>query len=98
MLTFLMLLVCIIATVTSDYFGEPPTYLVALLGTSAGAFFTAIGSDQKKREIEDRDHNREIAARAERKADAVEHRVDESDLRADAAEDRDHDEGGGGNR
>ena len=67
MLTFVLLVVLIIATVLSDYRGEPPNYLVGLLGTAAGAFFAAIGSDKQKKDAE----VRETAERAERKADAV---------------------------
>ncbi|AKY02730.1 hypothetical protein SEA_WALELIANO_16 [Mycobacterium phage Waleliano] len=67
MLTFVLLVVLIIATVLSDYWGEPPNYLVGLLGTAAGAFFAAIGSDKQKKDAE----VRETAERAERKADAV---------------------------
>jgi len=66
-LTFLLLVVCIIATVISDKFGEPPQYLVGLLGTSAGAFFAAIGSDKQKRDQE----VAQTAERAERKADKL---------------------------
>ncbi|AGU92102.1 hypothetical protein BANE1_17 [Mycobacterium phage Bane1] len=67
MLTFVLLVVLIVATVLSDYWGEPPNYLVGLLGTAAGAFFAAIGSDKQKKDAE----VRETAERAERKADAV---------------------------
>lgn len=94
MLTFILLLVCIAATVISDAFGEPPTYLVGLLGTAAGAFFAAIGSDKTKRDVEVRD----TANRAEAKAEAVEHRIEagedravETDRRADASEQRERD-------
>lgn len=66
-LTFILLLVCIAATVISDVFGEPPNYLVALLGTAAGAFFAAIGSDNAKRAGEVKD----TADRAEAKADRL---------------------------
>ena len=52
-LTFITLLVCIGATVATDIVGEPPSYLVALLGSSAAAFFTALSSDQSKRNAED---------------------------------------------
>lgn len=65
-LTFILLVILIIATVVSDHFGEPPNYLVGLLGTAAGAFFTAMGSDKQKRDID----VAETAHRAERKADA----------------------------
>ncbi|AXN53289.1 membrane protein [Mycobacterium phage Thonko] len=67
MLAFYALIVCLIATVATDLVGEPPTYLVGLLGTAAGAFFGAIGTDKQKRE----DETRETAERAERKADAL---------------------------
>ena len=66
-LTLVLLVICIIVVGVSDYLGEPPNYLVGLLGTAAGAFFTAIGSDQNKRNIETRD----TAERAERKADVL---------------------------
>lgn len=101
-LTFLMLLVCIVATVTTDYFGEPPNYLVALLGTAAGAFFAAIGSDKQKRDVEVREtaqDAQETAHRAEAKANTLERvaerehpetvrRADEAERRADDAERR----------
>ena len=84
MLTFIMLLVCIVATVVTDVIGEPPQYLVALLGTSAGAFFAALGSDRQKRNADARakaeraevkaDRAEAIAKRADRKAEAVGHR------------------------
>ena len=73
-LTFLCLVACLIATGVSDYFGEPPNYLVALLGTAAGAFFTAIGSDKQKREAErdaDTRTAQRTADRAEIKADKL---------------------------
>lgn len=57
----------LLATVIIDSLGEPPTYLVGLLGTAAGAFFGAIGHDKSQRE-------REIATtanRAERKVDRL---------------------------
>lgn len=66
-LTFILLLVCIGATVVSDIFGEPPNYLVGLLGTAAGAFFAAIGSDKQKRDVD----VATTAHRAEDKADAL---------------------------
>lgn len=73
-LTFLLLLALIVATVVTDVIGEPPTYLVGLLGTAAGAFFAAIGSDKSKRDGEVRDtatDANDTAHRAERKADAL---------------------------
>lgn len=76
MLTFIMLLVCIVATVVIDIIGEPPPYLVALLGTSAGAFFAALGSDRQKRNAdvgEKAQRAEAIAKRADRKAEAVGH-------------------------
>ncbi|QWY84362.1 hypothetical protein SEA_KNOCKER_20 [Mycobacterium phage Knocker] len=109
-LTFALLVICIIATVVSDFFGEPPNYLVGLLGTAAGAFFAAIGSDKGKRDADTRD----TADRAEHKADRAievaeqEHpdtvrRAEAAEQRADAAEEResgwsrhrDHDGGEG---
>lgn len=74
----------LICTLVSDYFAEPPTYLVGLLGTAAGAFFGAVGSDKAKKEAE----VSRTAKRAEAKADAVERRVTDSNIRADAAEER----------
>ena len=83
MLTFIILVICIVATVVTDVIGEPPNYLVALLGTSAGAFFAALGSDRQKRQTEvartaeraevKADQARTIATRADRKAEAVGH-------------------------
>ena len=84
MLTFFMLVICITATVVSDVFGEPPNYLVALLGTAAGAFFAAIGSDKQKKD----EDVRHTAVDAERRASEVERRLQDSDTRADAAERR----------
>lgn len=52
MLAFYTLLACIVATVVSDVFGEPPNYLIGLLGTAAGAFFAAIGTDKQKKEAD----------------------------------------------
>lgn len=75
MLTFSLLIVLIIATVVSDYFGEPPNYLVGLLGTAAGAFFAAIGSDKQKRDAETRD----IAITAEKTARRAEAKADHDD-------------------
>lgn len=66
-LTLVLLIVLIAATVLSDYFGEPPNYLVGLLGTAAGAFFAAIGSDKQKKDTE----VAATAERAEAKADAA---------------------------
>lgn len=80
MLTFIMLLVCIVATVVTDVIGEPPQYLVALLGTSAGAFFAALGSDRRKR-------NADVGAKAERaevKADRAEALAKRADRKAEA--------------
>lgn len=80
-LTFFVLLVCIVATVITDYFGEPPSYLVGLLGTAAGAFFAAVGSDKQKRDTEVAQTAGEakdtavvakkVAERAEAKADTL---------------------------
>lgn len=73
-LTFFVLLVCIVATVITDYFGEPPSYLVGLLGTAAGAFFAAVGSDKQKRDIEVAEEAKtakHVAQRAEAKADTL---------------------------
>lgn len=84
MLTFALLIALIIATVATDYFGEPPNYLVGLLGTAAGAFFTAIGSDRNKRDAE----VSATAHRAEAKAEAVERRVESGETRADVSETR----------
>jgi len=81
MLTFIMLVVCIIATVITDIIGEPPNYLVALLGTAAGAFFAAIGSDRQKRQAE----VGETAKRAETKADSAKVVAERAERKADAA-------------
>lgn len=73
-LTFLLLVVCIAATVISDKFGEPPQYLVGLLGTAAGAFFAAIGSDKQKRDqdvAQTAQTAKQTADRAEAKADII---------------------------
>jgi hypothetical protein len=67
MLSFILLIVCIIATVVMDALGDPPNYLVGLLGTAAGAFFAAIGSDKQKKDAD----VAQTAQRAEAKADAV---------------------------
>ena len=67
-------MVLIVATVVTDVIGEPPTYLVGLLGTAAGAFFAAIGSDKSKRDGEVRAtaHDANTTAhRAEAKADKI---------------------------
>lgn len=63
----IVLLALLIATVVTDIIGEPPTYLVGLLGTAAGAFFSALSSDKSKR---DADVSR-TAHRAEAKADKL---------------------------
>jgi len=66
-LTLIALIAVLAATVVSDIFGEPPTYLVALLGTAAGAFFTALSSDKSKRDQD----TQNTANRAEGKADKL---------------------------
>lgn len=70
-----ILLALIVTTSLIDALvGEPPTYLVGLLGTAAGAFFGAIGSDKSKREREIERRSTAAsrqAGRAERKADLV---------------------------
>lgn len=71
-----MLVVVVVCTVITDVIGEPPTYLVGLLGTAAGAFFTALGSDKGKREADVRetaDRADATSNRAETKADAALH-------------------------
>jgi hypothetical protein len=83
-LTLILLLVCLIATVIVDLNGEPPNYLVGLLGTAAGAFFTALGTDKSKREAD----VSTTARRAEATADRAEAKADAADTRADAAEKR----------
>lgn len=99
-LTLIALVAVLAATVTVDYFGEPPTYLVALLGTTAGAFFTALGADKNKRdaEVSTTAHRAEATAdRAERKADAADHRADASEDRETGwSQHRDHAAGDGG--
>lgn len=90
-LTFILLLVLIVATVVSDALGEPPSYLVGLLGTAAGAFFAALGSDKSKRDTEVRVtavDAQQTAHRAEDKVDDVKRQVDATDSRADDAEQR----------
>ena len=67
MLMTFVLVMLITATVVSDYFGEPPTYLTGLLGTAAGVWFAAIGSDKRKRD----DDVAATAHRAEAKADRL---------------------------
>lgn len=53
-LSFLALISLVIAVGVSDAVGgEPPSYLVGLLGTAAGAFFAAISSDKDKRDADD---------------------------------------------
>lgn len=92
MLTFALLIILIVATVVSDYFGEPPNYLVGLLGTAAGAFFTAIGSDKNKREAE----VAETALDAKKIAQRAERKVEEASGDAHTEVDRrDEDVGGG---
>lgn len=68
-LTLILLIACLAATVSIDVFAnsEPPNYLIALLGTSAGAFFAAIGSDKQKKDTE----VAHTAERAEAKVDAL---------------------------
>lgn len=85
-LTLILLVVCIIVVGVSDYFGEPPNYLVGLLGTAAGAFFTALGGDKSKRDAEVRD----TAVEAKTKVEEVERRVTRTETRADEAEAREH--------
>jgi hypothetical protein len=61
-------------TLAVDYFGEPPTYLTGLLGTAAGAFFTALGSDKAKRDadvVRTAERAESTANRAEIKADTL---------------------------
>lgn len=67
-ITFGLLVVLITATALVDAFaGEPPNYLVGLLGTAAGAFFGALSTDKAKRERD----IAEVAVSAKRKADAL---------------------------
>lgn len=70
----IVLVTLIIATVVTDYFGEPPTYLTGLLGTAAGIWVAALGSDKNKREADvarTADTAQETAERAEAKADTL---------------------------
>lgn len=62
-----VLIVLVIATVVTDMLGDPPTYLVGMLGSAAGVWFGAMGSDKDKR---DKD-TAETANRAEAKADQL---------------------------
>lgn len=63
-----VLLALVIVVGVTDIFGEPSSYLIALLGTAAGTFFGAISSDKAKRDA-DVAH---IARQAKRKADDLE--------------------------
>lgn len=92
-LTFALLVILVIVTVVSDHFGEPPNYLVGLLGTAAGAFFAAIGSDKEKREKEIERSVRRIEDKADTLGEvaAREH----PEVRDEIARPRD-DAGGGG--
>lgn len=66
--------VLLAATIATDMVGEPPTYLVGLLGTAAGAFFSALNADKTKREREiakTAGRAERTAGRAEAKADAL---------------------------
>lgn len=68
------LAVLLAATIATDQNGEPPTYLVGLLGTAAGAFFSALGADKNRRDREvasTAGRAERTAGRAEAKADAL---------------------------
>lgn len=71
-------------TLVVDYFGEPPTYLTGLLGTAAGAFFTALGSDKAKRDADVRRHVDDLDRRVgegSSRADNAERRIDDAERR-----------------
>jgi|SRR5882757_7145622 len=70
----IVLIVLIIATVTTDMVGDPPTYLTGLLGTAAGAWFASMANDKRKfDEAVSRaaDEAQTTATRAEAKADTL---------------------------
>lgn len=63
----IMLALLIVVTVWIDSSGDPPDYLVGLLGTAAATFFGAIAGDKAKKDAE----VERTASRAEAKADAI---------------------------
>lgn len=97
--TAIVLGVLLATTLAVDYFGEPPTYLTGLLGTAAGAFFTALGSDKAKRDAEVAravSDAQTTAHRAEDRAAGLEQRAGESEQReTERSRHRDDDVGGG---
>jgi Na+/glutamate symporter len=70
-ITGVILLCVLIATVVTDWLNGPdqqaPTYLTGLLGAAATAFFVATGSDKNKIDADTKD----TANRAEAKVDAL---------------------------
>lgn len=90
-----MFAVIAILTVWMDRTGDPPDYLVGLLGVASTTFFGAIAGDKAKKEAE----ISRTATRAEAKADAlveaVEHEMPGTAARAERrAEHAEHEEEG----
>lgn len=80
-----VLIVLVIATVVTDMIGEPPTYLVGMLGSAAGVWFGAMGGDKQKRDAEvvkTVEHAQATANRAEAKADVLAEATDHPEVAA----------------
>jgi hypothetical protein len=78
-----VLIVLVIATVVTDILGEPPTYLVGMLGSAAGVWFGAMGSDKQKKDADTAataTAAQATAERAEAKADTLAVVTDHADV------------------
>lgn len=74
-LSGIMFALLVILTVWSDSRGDPPDYLVGLLGVASTTFFGAIAGDKAQRDKEIAKTAHRAEAKADALVDAVEHEM-----------------------
>lgn len=87
-LTLILFNAVLAATIVTDIRGEPPDYLIGLLGPAFGAFLTALVTDIAKRDAETAstaEHAKTVADRTEARVADVSQTADDATRAADGA-------------